>query len=289
LMVTTGKHLKFIGLDHNKLGTSIQILAGALQFSTTINEINVSSCNVNSSGVAALGRCLQHNSKLGFLDISSNPYSAESLTEFLSLQRNSGLKEVTISHNLSKEQDAIVVEVNAARSLIHHPKLVIKNAKKDRIPMEHLKEANKLVIKAKEDKKAGHSLAIEQISFFHANFRSFMNKKNVLPFWILRSLSQAFQPLAPGESSRTITEDVLKVKEYCNIVLNKLESATDEQMKSVSKDMELEEQEMKDQFSVLVKFCDAALDYIQNLAPIEVEEIEAQLSPHGMSENCPMQ
>jgi len=56
--------------------------------------------------------------KLSSLDISSNPYSAESLTKFLSLQRSGGLKEVTISHDLSKEQDAIEAEVNATQLLI---------------------------------------------------------------------------------------------------------------------------------------------------------------------------
>jgi len=96
------------------------------------------------------------------------------------------LREVTISHDLSKEQDTIVTEVNAARSLVRHPKLVIKHAKNDDIPMESLEEASKTVIKAKEDKKACLSLAIQQISYFHANFRKFMNEKNVLPFWILR-------------------------------------------------------------------------------------------------------
>jgi len=292
LMATTGKYLKFISLDQNQLGVSIQLLAGALEFSTTIDQMIVSSCCIDSSGVAALGRCLQRNSKLCSLDISFNSYSAESLTEFLTLQRDSlksGLKKLTISHDLTEEQDTIITEINAARSLASQPNLVILHAKKRDISVESVKEASQAVIKAKENKRAFLRLANQQILYYYTNFGKFMNEKNVHPFWILRSLSQAFQPLAPGESSRTITEDVLKVKEYCNIVLNKLESATDEQMKSVSKDMELEEQEMKDQFSVLVKFCDAALDYIQNLAPIEVEEIEAQLSPHGMSENCPMQ
>jgi len=260
-----------------------------LQFSTTINEINVSSCYINSSGVAALGRCLQHNSKLGSLDISSNPYSAESLTEFLSLQRNSGLREVTISHDLSKEQDTIVTEVNAARSLVRHPKLVIKHAKNDDIPMESLEEASKTVIKAKEDKKACLSLAIQQISYFHANFRKFMNEKNVLPFWILRSLSQTFQPLAPGEPSRTIIEDVMTVKLVSTTNLHKLDTATKEQMKAVSKDTELEGKEMREQFNILAKFCEVALDYIQNLRPDEIEEIEAKLNPQGVSEKCQIQ
>jgi len=155
--------------------------------------------------------------------------------------------------------------------------------------MEHLKEANKLVIKAKEDKKAGHSLAIKQISFFHANFRKLMNKKSVLPFWILRSLSQAFQPLAPGEPSRTIIEDVMKVKLVSTTNLHKLDTATEEQMKAVSKDTEVEGKGMSEQFDILAKFCDVALDYIQNLHPDEIEEIEAKLNTQGMSEKCQIQ
>jgi len=281
-MVTTGKHLKFIGLDQNNLGASIQILAGALQFSTTISQINVSSCYINSSGLAALGRCLQHNSKLSSLDISSNPYSAESLTEFLSLQRNSGLKEATISHDLSKEQDTIVAEVNAVRSLVHQPKLVIKHAEKVEIPMESLKEFSKEAINSLEDKKAGQSLAIQQLSYLHANFRNFMNENNVLPLWILRSLARTSQPLSPGEPSRTIIEDVMKLKLVSTTILHKLD--TEEQ--AISEDTELEEKEMRD---ILVKFCDVALDYIQNLHPDEIEEIEAKLNPQGVSEKCQIQ
>jgi len=35
--------------------------------------------------------------------------------------------------------------------------------------------------------------------------------------------------------------------------------------------------------------CDVVLDYIQNLHPDEIEEIEGKLSTHGTLEKCPIQ
>ena len=73
----------------------------------------------------------------------------------------------------------------------------------------------------------------------------------------------------------------MKLKLVSTTILHKLD--TEEQ--AISEDTELEE-EMRD---ILVKFCDVALDYIQNLHPDEIEEIEAKLNPQGVSEKCPIQ
>ena len=73
----------------------------------------------------------------------------------------------------------------------------------------------------------------------------------------------------------------MKLKLVSTTILHKLD--TEEQ--AISEDTELEE-EMRD---ILVKFCDVALDYIQNLHPDEIEEIEAKLNPQGVSEKCQIQ
>ena len=73
----------------------------------------------------------------------------------------------------------------------------------------------------------------------------------------------------------------MKLKLVSTTILHKLD--TEEQ--AISEDTELEE-EMRD---ILVKFCDVALDYIQNLHPDEIEEIEAKLNPQRVSEKCQIQ
>ena len=81
----------------------------------------------------------------------------------------------------------------------------------------------------------------------------------------------------------------MTVKLVSTTNLHKLDTATEEQMKAVSKDTELEGKGMSEQFDILAKFCDVALDYIQNLHPDEIEEIEAKLNTQGMSEKCQIQ
>ena len=292
LMITTGKHLKHIHLDQNQLGTAIQLLAAAFEFNSTIEKLTLSECNVQSDGVAALGRCLQHNSTLNSLDISFNPFSAESFTDFLSLQRNSSksvLREVTISNDLTDEHKAIVAEISTARTCVNKSEFAVVQAKKKDIHLQWIGKWNKTLVKQEEDKKLSAHMSIQQISFFYENFDKLMNEKNVLPLISLRGFSQRFRPQAPGQSNRTIVEDVENVSEVAAIALRKLGLATQEQMESITAETQIEGTELKEMFGVLAKLCESALGYLQHLSPYEVEEIESKLNPREMPEICPMQ
>ena len=292
LIITTGKHLKHVHLDQNQLGPAIPLLAAAFEINSTIETLTLSECNVQPDGVAAFGRSLQHNSTLISLDLSFNPYSAEAFTDFLSLRRSSpksGLKEVTVSHDLTDEHEAIITEIRAARSDICKSEFAVVQAKKRDRHVQWVRKHNETLIKAEEDQKLSAHLSIQQVSAYYDNFETLMSEKNVLPLILLRGFSQRFRPQAPGQSNRTIIEDVENMSEVATVALHKLGIATEEQMASITAETRMEGTELKEMFDVLAKLCESALGYLQHLPAHEIEEIESKLNPHEMPDICPVQ
>jgi len=160
------------------------------------------------------------------------------------------LREVTISNDLTDEHKAIVAEISTARTCVNKSEFAVVQAQKKDTHVQWIGKWNKTLVEQEEDKKLSAHMSIQQISFFYENFDKLMNEKNVLPLISLRGFSQRFRPQAPGQSNRTIVEDVENVSEVAAIALRKLGLATQEQMESITAETQIEGTELKEMFGV---------------------------------------
>ena len=84
LLIAFG-NLHQLDLSFNDIGNSstMSLLAQALKYNRTLEELRINYCNINDGGLEHLGSALQDNETLTFLCILFNPFSSEALSNFL--------------------------------------------------------------------------------------------------------------------------------------------------------------------------------------------------------------
>ena len=116
LLISCCSSIYGLNLSDNNIGGSIYmpLIATALKHNSTLAVLTLENCNIGDQELLLIGEALQ-TSKLGRLDICSNPFSSTALTHFLQkmCDSDSELGELEVHHPLIETQIGLMIDSNS--------------------------------------------------------------------------------------------------------------------------------------------------------------------------------